>query len=129
MAALVILTGPDTRAKARAWIDRAPNGTRVEFRAPKRTLPQNDRLHAMITVIADALTWHGQKLSVDDWKLVFMDALNRELRIVPNIRGDGFVNLGRKTSRLDKQDFGELMDLVEAFAAQHGVSLGGKDAA
>ena len=124
MAAIVILTGLDTRAKARAWIDRAPNGTRVEFRAPKRTLPQNDRLHAMITVIADAFAWHGQKLSVDDWKLIFMDALNRELRIVPNIRGDGFVNLGRKTSRLGKEDFGALMDLVEAFAAQHGVDLG-----
>lgn len=119
-----ILGGLESRAKVRALIDRAPNGSRVELRAPKRTLPQNDRLHAMITTIAGQLAWHGQKLSVDDWKLVFMDGLNRELRIVPNIRGDGFVNLGRKTSRLGKEDFGALMDLVEAFAAQHGIDLG-----
>lgn len=48
-----ILGGLESRAKVRAIIDRAPNGSRVELRAPKRTLPQNDRLHAMITTITD----------------------------------------------------------------------------
>jgi hypothetical protein len=121
--ALLILTTPADRAKASNWIAKAPAGTRVEFKAPKRTLPQNDRLHAMLTELADQLVWHGQKLSVDDWKLVFMDGLNRELRIVPNLDGNGFVNLGRSTSKLGKDEFSELIELVSSFAAKHDVKF------
>lgn len=121
--ALLILSTTSDRAKATNWIAKAPAGTRVEFKAPKRTLPQNDRLHAMITEVADQVVWHGQKMTVDDWKLVFMDGLNRELRIVPNLDGNGFVNLGRSTSKLGKDEFSELIELVAAFGAQHGVEF------
>ncbi len=89
-----------------------------------RTVPQNDRLHPLIRPIANNLVWHGQKLSVDDWKLVFMDALNREMRVVPNIDGTGFVQLGRKTSRLSVGEMSDLMALIEAFAAQRGIETG-----
>jgi hypothetical protein len=51
----------------------------VEFKAPKRSLPQNDRMWAMLTDVATQLPWHGIKLSPDDWKLIFLDALKREL--------------------------------------------------
>ena len=121
--ALIVLTTSADRAKATNWIAKAPNGTRVEFKAPKRTLPQNDRLHAMLTELAEQVAWHGQKLSVDDWKLVFMDGLNREVRIVPSLDGRGFVNLGRSTSKLGKEDFSDLMELVAAFGAQHDVEF------
>lgn len=89
-----------------------------------RTVNQNDRLHPLIRPIAKQLTWHGQILSVDDWKLVFMDALSREMRVVPNIDGTGFVQLGRKTSKLTVAEMSDLMTLIEAFAAQHGIDVG-----
>lgn len=120
----VILEGKGSRDKACEWVRKAPPGTTVEFRQNKRTVPQNDRLHAQISRLADQLTWHGQKLSVADWKLIMLDGLKGELRIVPNIQGTGFVNLGRHTSKLTKDEFTQLMDLVDAFAAQHGVDLG-----
>jgi len=89
-----------------------------------RTVNQNDRLHPLIRPIAKNLVWHGRKLSVDQWKLVFMDALNQEMQVVPNIDGTGFVQLGRKTSRLSVGEMSDLMALIEAFAAQHGIDLG-----
>lgn len=89
-----------------------------------RTVSQNDRLHPLIRPIANNLVWHGQKLSVDDWKLVFMSALNREMRTVPNIDGTGFVQLGRQTSKLTVGEMSDLMALIEAFAAQHGIEVG-----
>jgi hypothetical protein len=52
-----------------------------------------------------------------------MAALNQELRLVPNIHGNGFVQLGRSSSKLSKAEMSELMELIEAFAAQHGVDL------
>jgi hypothetical protein len=127
--ATVILYRDADRAKAAKWAQTAPAGTVVEFRESKRTIPQNSRLHAMLTTLARQLAYHGQRLDVDDWKLVFLDALNREVRIVPALDGQGFVNLGRKTSKLTKDECTALMDLIEAFAAQHGVDLRERGAA
>ena len=119
--ALVILAKDADRDKARHWIGKAPEGTRVEFKAPKRTVPQNDMMWACLTDIAGQLKWHGVKLSPDDWKLVFLDALKREVRMVPNIEGNGFVNLGRSSSDLSKEEMTDLIELILAFGAKHDV--------
>jgi hypothetical protein len=119
--ALIILNTPSDRSKATNWVAKAPLGTRLEFKATKRTLPQNSRLWAMLTDVADQLQWHGMKLTPDDWKIVFLDALKREVRAVPNIDGNGFVNLGRSSSDLSKDEMGDLMELMAAFGATHGV--------
>ena len=119
--ATLILANDDIRAKAIAWVRKAPAGTRVEYKAPQRTLEQNARMWAMLTDVATQLEWHGLKLSPDDWKLLMLDALKTELRLVPNLEGNGFVNLGRSSSDLSKDEMGQLMDLIEAFGANHGV--------
>ena len=121
--ALVILSSPDARQTVVDWARKAPPGTQVEFKASKRSLPQNARLHAMLTEVATQVQWHGLKLSVDDWKLIFMDGLKRELRLVPNLDGTGFVNLGRSTSKLTKEECTDLIELVFKFGAEHGVSF------
>ncbi len=119
--ALITLRDDGDRARANRWVAQAPAGTRLEFKQVKRSLPQNDRLWAMLTDIATQLSWHGQKMPPDDWKLVFMDALKRELRIVPNLDGTGFVNLGRSSSDLSKAEMSDLFEIISAFGAEHGV--------
>lgn len=121
--ALVIINTETDRTRAAHWLTRAMPGTRVEFKAPKRTLPQNDRFWSMLTDLATQLRWHGQRLSADDWKDVMMAGLRKEVRVVPNMDGNGFVILGRSSSDLSKQEFGDLMTLIEAFGAQQGVSF------
>jgi hypothetical protein len=100
-----------------------PTGWRIVFQEPKRTVDQNSRMWAMLTALSVQLPWHGQRLTPDDWKLIFMAALNQELRLVPNINGNGFVQLGRSSSKLSKAEMSELMELIEAFAAERGVEL------
>lgn len=117
-----IATAAD-RERAVKWVTQAPAGTRIEFKAPKRSLPQNDRMWAMLTDVAVQLPWHGIKLAPDDWKLIFLDALKRELRVVPNIDGSGFVNLGRSSSDLSKAEMADLITLIESFGANHGVTF------
>jgi len=119
--ALLVMNTAADRQKAVAWIMKAPWGTRVEFKASKRTLPQNDRMWAMLTDVAEQLTWHGIRLTPDDWKLVFLEALNREVRMVPNLEGNGFVNLGRSSSDLSKEEMTDLIEIIFAFGAEHGV--------
>ena len=127
-ATVIISTGVD-RSKVAGWAMRVPQGTRVEFKAPRRSIPQNDRMWAMLTDVATQLPWHGIKLAADDWKLIFLDALKREVRMVPNIDGNGFVNLGRSSSDLSKGEMSDLMELIAAFGAQHGVVFQEEDAA
>jgi hypothetical protein len=119
--ALLVLANDTIRQKAAHWCQKLPKDTRVEFKAPKRTLDQNAKMWAMLTEISQQLSWHGIKLSPDDWKLVMLDGLKREMRLVPNIDGTGFVNLGRSSSDLSKQEFIDLIELITAFGAQHGV--------
>ena len=121
--ALLVLYSDAMREKAIDWIRRAPKETRVTFQGPKRTLPQNDRFWSPLTELSQQLVWHGQKLSPEDWKVVMMAGLNQDMRIVPNISGNGFVPLGRSSSRLSVAEMKELMDLIEAFGAQHGVAF------
>jgi hypothetical protein len=102
-------------------VSRLPDGTRVEFKETKRSIPQNDRLWAMLTDIAAQVKWHGLRLAADDWKLLFLDALKREVRMVPNLDGNGFVSLGRSSSDLSKAEMTDLIDLIHAFGANHGV--------
>lgn len=109
------------RARAMQVITAAPPGTRVEVKAVKRSIPQNDRMWAMLTEIAQQLPWHGVKLRPDDWKLIFLDALKRERRMVPNIDGNGFVDLGRSSSDLSKSEMSDLIELIHAFGANHGI--------
>ena len=46
--ALIVLRRDEDRARARLWVEKAPPGTRLEFKAAKRSLPQNDRLWALL---------------------------------------------------------------------------------
>ena len=75
---------------------------------------------AMLTEIAQQLSWHGSTLRPDDWKLLFLDALKRELRVVPNLDGTGFVNINQSSSDLTKQEMSDLIELIFEFGSHHG---------
>ena len=124
--ALLVLHNDNMREKAIDWVRRAPKETRVTFKGPKRTVEQNDKMWAMLTDISQQLLWHGVRLSPDDYKLLLLDGLKREMRIVPNIDGTGFVNLGRSSSDLSKAEMSELIELIAAFGAQHDVKFAGE---
>jgi len=120
---LVTLRSTADRERALRFIAAAPFGSRVEVKAVKRSMPQNDKMWAMLTEIAQQLPWHGKTLRPDDWKLIFLDALKRELRMVPNLDGTGFVNLGRSSSDLSKSEMSDLIELIFEFGARHDVKF------
>jgi hypothetical protein len=99
----------------------APPGTRIQFQAPRRTLSQNSLLWDILTDIARQVPWHGVKLSANDWKLLFMSALKTEMRVVPNLDNNGFVNLGRSSSKLSVSEMSDLIELIRAWCANNNV--------
>lgn len=119
--AVVIIRDERDRIQAAHWASKAPEQTRITFARSKRTVPQNDRMWAMLTEVSASVEWYGEHLTPDDWKTVFTAALRKE-RVVPGING-GFVVLGQRTSDMTKEELSDLMELISAFAAQRGVMV------
>ena len=121
------IRGPDDILGTVAWVadmsDKAlPAGpVVVTLGRERRSAEQNARLWAMLTDVSNQVEWHGARMSPEDWKHVFTAAQHQQ-RLVPGIDG-GFVALGRSTSRMDKAELSELMELIAAFGADNGVEF------
>lgn len=116
------LVHAEARRRAVQAVQNAPDGHVVTVSEPTRNLEQNALLWAMLHEISDQVVWHGRKLSPENWKHVFSSSLRR-LDVVPNLEGTGFVALGLSTSKMTKSEFSDLIELIHAFAAEHGVEL------
>jgi hypothetical protein len=113
---------PYGRAQAHRWINAAPDDVIVTFKKPKRTLPQNARLWAMLTDVANQATHAGQRFSPEQWKCLFMAACGHETEVLPGLSG-GWFPAGFRSSKMTKEQMGELMDWIEAWCAENGVRL------
>ena len=121
--ASITLSNKQLRQQAANWCWSAPDGARITFQDAKRTNAQNDLMWDLLTDVAKQLPWHGQRLTADDYKLLFLAALNTEMRLVPNLDGTGFVPLGRSSSKLSVAEMRDLIELILAFGAQHNLTF------
>lgn len=124
--ALLVIASERERARAAHWVQIAPPNTRIEFKAPKRSLDQNSALWAMLTDIAQQHRHDGQRLTPDDYKVLFMHALNGEGRMVRAIDGVGWVNLGRSSSDLSREEMSDLLELIAEWGARNGIEFHGE---
>lgn len=98
------------------WVARRPE--------QKRSLSQNAKMWPMLEdvasqqqlVIDGVLEW----ASAEDWKDVFTSALRRHQRMAKGIDG-GLVMLGMRTSKMKKKEFSDLIELMFAYGAEHGI--------
>jgi len=118
----IIRKGPAGRSFAYRLVDCAPEGSIVEVKPPRRTIPQNDRLWAMLTQISAAKP-EGRTLTPDVWKAIFMHSLDHEQRFEMALDGRGFVPLGFRSSKLSKAQMSDLMTFIEEYAARHRIEL------
>ena len=121
--ATVILNTPEARETVRRWISKVPDGTRVELKGPKRTLPQNDRFWAMLTDIATQKEHFGRKHPTEIWKAIMMNAAGREVQFLPTLDGQGVFPLAYSSSELSVDEMRDLMTFMEAWGAENGVEF------
>lgn len=124
---IFILAHQEARRRACQAVAEAPDGYTVTLAEPTRNLEQNAKLWASLADISEQVVWHGKRLSPEDWKHVFTASL-RKLTVVPNLDGTGFVALGLSTSRMTKREFSDLIELIAAFGAEHGVMWSNEEA-
>lgn len=116
----IILSHQVARAKAHRLIDAAPDRAVLNIREANRSSDQNAKMWAMLSDIARAKPG-GRVLTTECWKALFMNAAGFACTFEPSLDGKGVVPLGFKSSRLTKAEFGELIEAIYAFGAEHGV--------
>jgi len=100
-------------------LERAPIQIALRHKKARRTTDQNRLLWAILRDVAEQVEWYGQHLTSEEWKDVFTVSLKRQ-KVVPGIDG-GFIMVGGRTSKMTKQEFSDLVDLINAFGNDHGV--------
>ncbi len=121
--ALIILSTTADRQRATNWIAKAPWGTRIEFKASKRSIPQNDRMWAMLSDVAAQAAHSGRKFTPDQWKILFMHACGREVQFLPSLDGTTFIPWGQRSSDLSKEEMTELIEFIFVWGAEHDVTF------
>lgn len=121
--ALVILTTDAMRERVVSWARKAPAGTRVEFKAPKRSVEQNAMLWACLTEVAKQTAHCGRKYTPAQWKVLFMHALGQEVEFLPALDGKTFVPFNGRSSEMTVTEMGELLEFILAWGAQNGVTF------
>ena len=121
--AVIVVNAVADRDRIASWAAKAPWGTRVEFKATKRTLPQNDRMWAMLTDVATQAEHNGRKYTPDQWKVLFMAACGREVQFLPSLDGATFIPWGQSSSDLSKSEMTDLIEFIFAWGAEHGVTF------
>lgn len=123
----VILTNPYARAKGKRLVEQAPHGAVLNIRKAARSSDQNAKMHAMLSDVARSRPG-GRVLTTDQWKCLFMDAVAKETnnasftsRWEPSLDGEGVVNTGYRSSRLAKDEMGDLISFMQAWGDQNGV--------
>ncbi len=117
----ITLWSDGAKKRACEWIMKAPKGYRFTLQETKRTVPQNDRMWAMLTCVSTQLVWHGQRYTPEQWKDYFVHSLSGGA-FMPAEDG-GMVPIGRSTSKLGKQEHSLLTEIIEGFAERQGVDL------
>ena len=116
------LVHPIARRNAADRCMTAPDGWIVTLRPPTRSLEQSAKMWAMLGDVAAQVVWHGRKLTAEEWKHVMTASLSRQ-DVVPGLDGC-FVVLGQSTSKMSVKALSELIELISAFGAEHGVDWG-----
>jgi hypothetical protein len=120
--ALAIIYDEKDRQRVLDWIKVAPIGTRVDIKGPKRTLPQSDKMWAMLSdIVRQKKTIDNQTFTTDEWKTIFIQAIGQEVNVLPTLNGRNFFSTGYSSSSLTKQAMSDLIEFIYAWGAENDV--------
>jgi hypothetical protein len=124
---MLTLRSTSEREQAIQWVQKAPTGSRVEFKGPCRSLDQNSRFWAMLTDCAVQGRINDRRFNTEQWKLMFLHAYaeerGAEIKYLPALNRVGMVPCGRSSSDLSVAEMSELMDFISAWGAENGIKF------
>jgi hypothetical protein len=98
----------------------------MEIKAADKSRDQEQKYHAMISEIAMQAQHMGSKWDAESWKRLLVDQFCKESGlktgvVMPNLSGDGIVQLGFQTRKFTKEQASEFVEWLYAWSAENGV--------
>ena len=120
----ITLDTPARIATARQWFERAAQlGYRAEFKEPKRSDAQNDRFWELLTRVSKRMTINGARFDAEQWKCIFLQAMGRQVQVLPALDGSTWFPTGFRSSDLSVREMADLQTFIEAHCAEQGVDI------
>jgi hypothetical protein len=129
----IILT-PHNREAICQVIRETDDGYVVQIRPRRRSLDQNAALHGYCAQIAKARPeWAGMPMAAEDWKALLVEGHAKATgqggaRLVMSLEGNGLIQLRESTATMSRARASSLIEYVQAWAAQQGITLERDDA-
>jgi hypothetical protein len=98
----------------------------LEIKAANKSRDQEEKYHAMIGEIAQQAQHLGSKWDAESWKRLLVDQFCKDIGlktgvVIPNLSGDGIVQLGYQTRKFTKEQASQFVEWLYAWSAEHGV--------
>jgi len=100
----------------------------LEIKDAAKSRDQEEKYHAMIGEIAKQAQHLGAKWDSESWKRLLVDQFCKDNglktgAVIPNLAGDGIVQLGMQTRNFTKEQASEFVEWLFAWGAEHGVTF------
>jgi hypothetical protein len=98
----------------------------LEVKAADKTREQELKYHAMIDEIAKQAKHMGASWDAESWKRLLVDLFCKYSGlqtgvVMPNLSGDGIVQLGYQTRKFTKEQASDFVEFLYAWGAEHGI--------
>ena len=114
------LTSDLNRARASRWCQTAAHGSVVNVREATRSNDQNALMWVLLSDISRAKP-EGRELTPDVWKSLFLHSLDHAQRFEMALDGRGMVPVGFRSSRLNRQQMSDLIEMILEYGSRHNV--------
>ena len=99
----------------------------LEIKDASKSREQEKLYHELIGQIAKQASHMGSKWDAESWKRLLVDQFCKDSGIktgvvIPNLSGDGIVQLGMQTRKFTKEQASEFVEWLHAWGAEHGVT-------
>lgn len=103
----------------------------LEIKPINKSREQEEKYHAMIGEIAKQAQHLGAKWDAEDWKRLLVDQFCKDTgltgsKVIPNLSGDGIVQLGFQTRNFTKEQASEFVEWLHSWGANNGITFEGK---
>lgn len=100
----------------------------LEIKEISKTREQERLYHAMIGEIAKQAQHLGAKWIAEDWKRLLVDQFCKDTgltgsKVIPNLSGDGIVQLGFQTRNFTKEQASEFVEWLHSWGANNGITF------
>ena len=98
----------------------------LEIKDAGKSRDQEKLYHELIGQIAKQAQHMGAKWDAESWKRLLVDSYCREKglktgAVIPNLAGDGIVQLGMQTRKFTKEQASEFVEWLHAWGATNGI--------